>query len=39
MGILYVPYPRSFCNDQYWCNGHHKKCRRPGFISIIWWMA
>ena len=24
MGILYVPYPRSFCYDYYWCNGHHK---------------
>ena len=24
MGILYVPYPRSFCDDYYWCNGHHK---------------
>jgi hypothetical protein len=65
MGLLYVPYPRSFCNDYYWCNGHHKyayifllyqdfyciektlfiifsccrKCRRPSFPSIIWWMA
>jgi len=24
MGILYVPSPRSFGNDYYWCNSHHK---------------
>jgi hypothetical protein len=24
MGILYVPYPGSFCHDYYWCNGNHK---------------